>query len=89
MDPSKLVIRVLSAEGLTMVENEDTLSLPSPYVITRLTSSGYMLLILRKYNIFMLRISHSFATQVEETGSCPVWEAEHDFTAKNKVNSYR
>merc|ERR1719270_1631266 len=47
-----------------MVENEDTISLPSPYCITRLTHPGGC---------------QSFSSEVEETGCSPVWAAAHLF----------
>ena len=36
MEEHCLHVCVVSAEGLMMVETDDTLSLPSPYVVTRL-----------------------------------------------------
>ena len=34
----ELEVIVVSGEGLMMVENEDTISLPLPYVLTRLVT---------------------------------------------------
>ena len=34
----ELEVCVVSAEGLVMVESEDTISLPLPYVLTRLVT---------------------------------------------------
>ena len=35
----ELQVCVVSAEGLVMVESEDTISLPAPYVVTRLSTA--------------------------------------------------
>ena len=39
LEQCNLYVTVWSAQGLLMIEDEDTLSLPSPYVIVRLYSS--------------------------------------------------
>jgi len=51
-----------------MVETEDTISLPSPYVITYLSNSEY---------------TKFFTTHVENVGRCPVWQATHTFNLEN------
>jgi hypothetical protein len=39
---SNLVVTVWSAEGLPMVESAESLSLPKPYAIVRLSVYGYV-----------------------------------------------
>ena len=39
MDDRQLHVCVVSGEGLMMVETEETISLPSPYVVTRLVAA--------------------------------------------------
>ena len=66
----ELQVCVVSAEGLVMVESEDTISLPLPYVLTRLVTP---------------EVSSSFTSRIEEAGRCPVWRAVNLFTLENMV----
>ena len=68
----ELQVCVVSAEGLVMVESEDTISLPLPYVLTRLVTP---------------EVSSSFTSRIEEAGRCPVWRAVKVFTLENMVSS--
>ena len=67
----ELQVCVVSAEGLVMVESEDTISLPLPYVLTRLVTP---------------EVSSSFTSRIEEAGRCPVWRAVKVFTLENMVS---
>ena len=66
----ELQVCVVSGEGLVMVESEDTLSLPLPYVLTRLVTP---------------EVTSTFTTRIEEAGRCPVWRAVNLFTLENMV----
>ena len=39
LEAAQLHVCVVSGEGLSMVETEDTISLPAPYVVTRLSTA--------------------------------------------------
>ena len=42
MEDHRLHVCVVSAEGLMMVETDDTLSLPSPYTVTQLSTQEWV-----------------------------------------------
>ena len=67
----ELEVCVVSAEGLVMVESEDTISLPLPYVLTRLVTP---------------ELTSSFTSRIQEAGRCPVWRAVNVFTLENMVS---
>ena len=71
-----------------MVETEDTISLPSPYVITYLSNSEWVnnnkLIDNQLKNVF--RYTKFFSTHVDNIGRCPVWQATHTFNLENMVN---
>ena len=69
-EEQKLEVCVVSGEALMMVESEDTISLPLPYVLTRLITP---------------ELTSSFTSRIEDLGRCPVWRAANVFSLENTV----